>query len=85
MLRRDRYRGLIIWGKHEKTYKGGTKVRVPWSRDEWTTLEVPALRIVDDDFDASSCPPIFLGQTSHILQSWVQGAYECSSRTNRTL
>ncbi len=49
MLRRDRYRGVIIWGKHEKTYRGGTKVRVPRSKDEWITLEVPELRIVDDD------------------------------------
>jgi len=49
MLRRDRYRGVIIWGKHEKTYRGGTKVRVPRSKDEWVTLEVPELRIVDDD------------------------------------
>jgi len=49
MLRRDRYRGVIIWGKQEKTYRGGTKVRVPRSKDEWTTIEVPELRIVDDE------------------------------------
>ncbi len=49
MLRRDRYRGHIIWGKHEKAYRGGTKVRLPRTKDEWVTLEVPELRIIDDE------------------------------------
>ena len=49
MLRRDRYRGRIIWGKHEKTYRGGTKVRIRRAKEAWVTHEMPELRIVDDD------------------------------------
>jgi site-specific DNA recombinase len=49
MLRRDRYRAVIIWGKQEKTYRGGTRVRVSRSKDEWVTIDVPELRTVDDD------------------------------------
>ncbi len=49
MLRRDRYRGRIIWGKHEKTYRGGTKVRILREADKWVRLDVPELRIVDDE------------------------------------
>ncbi|UQA57063.1 recombinase family protein [Polyangium aurulentum] len=53
MVRRERYRGVLIWGKHEKTYKGGTKVRVARAKDEWVTIEVPELRIVDDELWAA--------------------------------
>lgn len=49
MVRRDRYRGILVWGKQEKTYKGGTKVRVERAKDEWITTEAPTLRIVDED------------------------------------
>ena len=48
MVRRDRYRGLIVWGKREKTYKGGTKVRIARAEAEWITIEAPELRIVDE-------------------------------------
>jgi len=48
MLRRERYRGRIIWGKHEKTYRGGTKVRILREAEQWVKLDVPELRIVDD-------------------------------------
>jgi site-specific DNA recombinase len=49
MLRRERYRGRIIWGKNEKTYRGGTKVRILRESAQWVKLVVPELRIVDDD------------------------------------
>ena len=49
MVRRDRYRGVVVWGKREKTYKGGTKVRVPRRPEDWVTIEVPELRIVDEE------------------------------------
>jgi site-specific DNA recombinase len=48
MLRRERYRGFLIWGKMEKTYRGGTKVRVSRAAEDWTTTEVPELRIIDE-------------------------------------
>ncbi|MDI1484712.1 recombinase family protein [Polyangium sp. y55x31] len=49
MIRRERYRGVLVWGKQEKTYKGGTKVRVPRAADEWVKTEAPELRIIDDE------------------------------------
>lgn len=49
MLRRDRYRERIVWGRHEKTYRGGTKVRIRRQSDQWVKLDVPELRIVDDE------------------------------------
>jgi DNA invertase Pin-like site-specific DNA recombinase len=49
MLRRERYRGVLVWGKYEKTYKQGTKVRVPRDPSEWTRVEVPDLRIISDE------------------------------------
>lgn len=53
MVLRERYRGLLVWGKAEKTYKGGTKVRVARPKDEWVTIEVPELRIVSDELWAA--------------------------------
>lgn len=49
MLRRERYRGILVWNTREKTYKGGTKVRIPRDPSEWIRTEVPRLRIVDDE------------------------------------
>jgi hypothetical protein len=49
MVRRDRYRGLLVWGKKKKAYKGGTKVRVDRPEADWVRIEVPELRIVDDE------------------------------------
>lgn len=53
MVRRERYRGLIVWGKQEKMYKGGTKVRVARPKADWVTMEVPELRIVDEELWAA--------------------------------
>src|SRR6185436_14601311 len=49
MLRRERYRGILLWNTREKTYKGGTKVRVPRDQNEWIRVAAPTLRIVDDE------------------------------------
>lgn len=53
MVRRERYRGVIVWGKREKTYRGGTKVRVARPEADWVTLQAPELRIVDDELWAA--------------------------------
>jgi site-specific DNA recombinase len=53
MVRRERYRGVLVWGKKEKTYKGGTKVRVDRPKSDWVTIEAPELRIVDDELWAA--------------------------------
>lgn len=49
MVRRERYRGQLVWGKRAKAYRGGTKVRLPRPPKDWVTIEVPELRIVGDD------------------------------------
>ena len=53
MLRRDRYRGVASYNKIEKTYRGGTKVRVPRPQEEWIEIPVPHLQIVDEELWAS--------------------------------
>jgi hypothetical protein len=47
MLRRERYAGRLTWGKVHKTYRGGTKVRVP--SDPCVEIVDENLRIVSDD------------------------------------
>lgn len=49
MLRRDLYRGVLVWGRREKVYRGGTKKRIARPECGWTVVEVPELRIVSDE------------------------------------
>jgi len=49
MLRRERYRGILVWNTREKTYRGGTKVRIVRDASEWITAKAPELKIIDDD------------------------------------
>ena len=49
MLRRERYRGRLTWGEHEKAYRSGTKVRILRPDDKRTVAERPDLRIVSDE------------------------------------
>lgn len=49
MLRNDRYRGVILRNKLKKTYRRGTKVRVARPSTEWLRIDVPTLRVVDED------------------------------------
>jgi site-specific DNA recombinase len=72
MLRRERYRGVLIWGKHEKTYKGGTKVRVTRPSSAWTRVEAPELRIIDDDL--WQAVQARLGQKTNFGRSRPSGA-----------
>ena len=49
ILARPLYTGLVVWNRRKKTDRGGrTKVRVARPPSEWVTVEVPALRIVDE-------------------------------------
>lgn len=48
MLRREMYHGVRVWNRYEKTYRGGTKVRVERPSSEWERIAVPQLQIVDD-------------------------------------
>jgi len=49
MLRRERYRGILVWNRQEKTYRGGTKVRIARDSSEWITAEAPELKIIEDE------------------------------------
>ncbi len=49
MLRRDLYRGHVVWGKQRKGYRGGTKVRTPMAESTWVTTTDESLRIISDD------------------------------------
>jgi site-specific DNA recombinase len=49
MLRRERYRGVIVWNQREKTYRKGTKVRIQRDASDWIRVDAPELRIVGDD------------------------------------
>jgi len=48
MLRRERYAGVLVWGKAEKAYRKGTRVRLARPAEEWVRVERPDLRIVDE-------------------------------------
>ena len=51
MIRRERYSGVVTWGRTQKGYRLGTKVRERRSIDDpdVVTVELPHLRIVSDD------------------------------------
>ncbi len=48
ILRNERYRGTLIWGRFQKGYAGGTKVRRPRPKEEQVIVHREDLRIVDD-------------------------------------
>ena len=53
MLRNERYRGVILHNRCKKTYRRGTKVRLPRPEGEWLRIEMPDLRIVDESLWAA--------------------------------
>jgi site-specific DNA recombinase len=48
MVRRDRYRGSLTWGRLAKGYKRGTKVRTARPEGEWLRIDAPHLEIIDE-------------------------------------
>ena len=49
MLRRERYRGVVVYGQMKKTYRRGTKAREVRPASQVVRVEVPHLRIVPED------------------------------------
>jgi site-specific DNA recombinase len=49
MLKNDRYRGVVTWGRRGSVYRKGTRVEIDRPAGEWTRVERADLRIVDDD------------------------------------
>jgi site-specific DNA recombinase len=48
MLRRDLYRGRIVWNKTQRVDRKGTRTKKRRPAAEWLQLDAPELRIVDD-------------------------------------
>jgi len=48
ILRRELYRGVIIWNRTRKVHRGGTKGQAKRPESEWVRLEAPDLRIVPE-------------------------------------
>jgi len=64
MLRNERYIGRLTWGRREKTYRKGTKVRIARAESEHTHVDAPQLRIVSQDlWDAVAT---LLAQRQHL-------------------
>ncbi|MFO0680495.1 MAG: recombinase family protein [Sandaracinus sp.] len=49
-----RYRGFVPWNRTQKTYRGGTKVRVKRDPVDWMLVAAPELRIVSDELWAAA-------------------------------
>jgi site-specific DNA recombinase len=49
MLRRELYRGVIVWNRSQKISRGGTRKQRKRPEGEWLRLEAPELRIVAED------------------------------------
>ncbi|MCC6766163.1 MAG: recombinase family protein [Deltaproteobacteria bacterium] len=50
ILRRDRYRGRLTWGRFKNTDRGGrTRVRAPQAADQVIAVDTPDLRIVPEE------------------------------------
>ncbi len=50
ILRRELYRGTIVWGKHRNVDKGGrTRCRSRQAETDWLRVDLPELRIVSEE------------------------------------
>lgn len=97
MLRRERYRGVIVWGSIAKTYRGGTKVRVRRSKadPQIVRTERPDLRIIDEELwlaaqariagRATGPKPSPGRPPSHLLSAGVSICGECGGPIVATL
>jgi DNA invertase Pin-like site-specific DNA recombinase len=48
ILRRERYRGSLVWGKESSEYRYGTRTAIEKPSAEWIRVERQELRIIDD-------------------------------------
>ena len=49
MLRREMYRGVVLWNQSQTIQRGGTKKQRKRPASEWLRLEAPELRIVPEE------------------------------------
>jgi site-specific DNA recombinase len=48
ILRRELYRGVIVWNRSQKTVRSGTKRQRKRPEGEWLRIEAPELRIIEE-------------------------------------
>ncbi len=73
MLRRERYRGTLIWGHREKAYRSGTKVRIVRAEEKRTFAERPDLRIVSEELWQAAQARIAKNQRQNIGKRAPEG------------
>ena len=49
MLLNQRYCGVLVWGRLGRAYRGGTRVCLHQPEADWIKVDLPHLRIVDED------------------------------------
>ena len=69
VLLRERYAGVLVWGKAAKAYRGGTKVRLAQPDEECIRVERPELRIIPDELWKAT-----RGRVRVKKQAWRAGA-----------
>ena len=65
ILRRELYRGQIVWNKTRRVDRGCTRIKQDRPETEWLTVEAPELRIVSEE----------LWQAAHAHMAAVRRAY----------
>jgi DNA invertase Pin-like site-specific DNA recombinase len=48
VLRRELYIGRVVWNREQKVIRGGRRERRQRPESEWLTVDVPALKVVDE-------------------------------------
>jgi len=56
ILRRELYRGQIVWNKTRRVDRGGTRIKQERPETEWLTVEAPELRIVSEELWRAAGP-----------------------------
>lgn len=87
MLKNERYRGRMTYGRYKNTDQGGrTRCRKPQPRESWTIVEMPELRIVDEDLwnAAQARRRVYRKQTAapvgaHVSSALLAGLATCTS------
>ena len=49
ILRRELYRGVVVWDRSQKIVRGGTKRQRTRPEDQWQRIEAPHLRIIPEE------------------------------------
>jgi site-specific DNA recombinase len=83
MLRRERYRGTLVWGKVGSEYRGGTRVEIDKPASTWISADRPELAIVSEELwrrvtEAPQRRASQIGQSSGRTRHLLSGFARCS-------